>query len=136
MRSLLNSLVAGQASRLDGGFTLLESVSAMMISGIGLVSAFGLTMFLFHAGSWSDRIQLATFAGESLFEELQGVPYDALQSGSDSFHGYLRQWTVTSNDHYQIIDVVVSWDGTERGLRRISLQSLISDPDTQGFQIE
>jgi prepilin-type N-terminal cleavage/methylation domain-containing protein len=114
------------------GFTLLEVLSALMISSAALTASLSLTVYLFQSGAWSDHLQEAKFAGESLFEELSGEPYDDLIPGNDTFHGYGRNWTVTSNDHYQIVDVTVSWDGTEGGNKRISMQWLVTDPEVEG----
>ncbi len=104
-----------------------------MVASIGLLGSFNLSMYLLRAGQWADRRQEATLAGESLLEELRSIPYAELMSDFDTFHGYDRAWVVSSYDHYQVIDVDVTWDGIEGGGHRVAMQTLLTDPDTKGI---
>ena len=114
------------------GFTLLEVMSSLMVASIGLMGSFNLSMYLLRAGRWADRRQEATLAAESFLEEIRSIPYDELVSDDDTFHGCRRQWTVSEFDHYQVIDIVVTWDGVEGGSHRLAMQTLLTDPNTKG----
>jgi len=117
------------------GFTLLEVMNSLMICAMGLAGSFNLSLYLLRSGQWADNLQEATLAGKALFESMQAVPYQDLAGGEDAYYGVVRRWTVTSNDHCQVVDAVVEWQAVSGGTRSLPIQTVFNDPDRPGAMI-
>lgn len=123
------------SSNRGDGFTLLEVINALMIASIGMAGSFSLSLYLLRSAQWADNLQEATLAGKALLESLQAVEYEDLADGQDVYYGLVRRWTVTSNDHYQVVEVLVEWEAISGGTRQLPMQTLFNDPDHPGVTI-
>jgi len=81
----------------DSGFTLIETVIAMLVLTIGLLGMAALSISVMQGNKSSNRISTATALAQDKMEELRGLGYDNLpgsDSGDIDINGLSYSWDV------------------------------------------
>jgi type IV pilus assembly protein PilV len=104
----------------DSGFTLVEVLIAMFLLVTALLGTAAVTATVIQGNSFSNRMTEATTLAQDKMEELRGMSYDDMTSGSDTCDTlYTRTWTVTTDspatDTATVeVEVVFPWKGENR----------------------
>ena len=110
------------------GFTLLETVIALLILAFALLALAGLMVTTTRNNSAGGQLtEAATFAQDKL-EEFRAVSWDSILAGNDQKKGsnglnYQRNWNVvTSADgNLKTVALTISWtDRTSHSIRILS----------------
>lgn len=100
------------------GFTLVEVMVALAVSGVGLAGVAALSMSSAYGTSYARHATEATILAEDQLERLLGRPGAQLASGADQVDaqgvatttgGFTRTWTVTWNGDLAHLAVTVAW---------------------------
>ncbi len=84
-------------NRRDSGFTLIETVIALLVLTIGLLGMAALSISVMQGNKSSNRISTATAVAQDKMEELRGLGYDNLpasDSGDIDINGLSYSWDV------------------------------------------
>ena len=84
-------------NRRDSGFTLIETVIALLVLTIGLLGMAALSISVMQGNKSSNRISTATALAQDKMEELRGLGYGSLpgsDSGDIDINGLSYSWDV------------------------------------------
>ena len=104
--------------RATAGFTLLEVLIALVVTGIGLTGIAALTVSNAHGVRYARHATEATILAEDQLERMNTWPAAQLVSGADQVDaqglavangGYARGWTVQQEGNLAHIALAVSW---------------------------
>jgi prepilin-type N-terminal cleavage/methylation domain-containing protein len=113
----------------SGGFTLIETLIALIILSFALLALAGLMVTTTKNNSAGGHMTEATTFAQDILEELRATPIDKILSGNDQktgSHGiqYGRSWTVSPNVtgvNLKTITITVAWtDKYNHSIRIIS----------------
>ncbi len=125
----------------SGGFTLIETLVALLILAFALLALAGLMATTTRNNSFGGRMtEAATFA-QSKLEELQAMPTDSILSGNDQTKGsgtpgiqYVRSWNVVTttnlDEKWVKKDITLTINWTDTYNRSITVVSVIRRPLT------
>jgi prepilin-type N-terminal cleavage/methylation domain-containing protein len=115
-----------------GGFTIIEVIIAMVILTIGVLGLAGTTAFFVRQVTQSDLMTERSAAFQTIVDRLQSLPYDSVQSGSDSVGIYAVDWTSVNNgSQFKTVTIVTTGPGT-RGAPPMNNPQVV---DTFTFQV-
>jgi len=119
----------GKGSR---GFSLVETMIAITVIGIGVLSLASLFPLSMRKVTRGDLESRATFHAQARLEEMKRTPWTALvnAAGADTVETvFFRSWTVQEDapvNGMKTVSVAVNWtDG--QGPRSVSVSSFLSD---------
>ena len=113
----------------SGGFTLIETLIALIILSFALLALAGLMVTTTKNNSAGGHMTEATTFAQDILEGLRATPIDMIRTGSDQktgSHGiqYGRSWTVDPNVtgvNLKTITITVAWtDKYNHSIRIIS----------------
>jgi prepilin-type N-terminal cleavage/methylation domain-containing protein len=119
------------------GFTLIEALVALLVLSGGLIALSQLQIRALEASSATKAQTTAVNLAEYKLEELRGLDFAQLQSGSDqpdagagSNATFVRQWTVNAgaSANLKVVSVTTLWSDADGRARSVSLTSLIARP--------
>ena len=79
----------------DGGFSLVETIVALLIFTFGVMSLASATAHIVRQTTLADLLTERSVAFQTAIDRIQSLPYDSVVSGSDSVGVFELQWTVT-----------------------------------------
>lgn len=114
------------------GFTFIEVLQAMALSGIGLLALSSLTVATIHADAKARRMTTAATLAQDKMEELRSLAYTAVAEGSDEateagVH-YSRAWAVCTDcpiKGTKEIALNVQWP--EQVTEKVTLDTIITE---------
>lgn len=101
--------------RPDAGFSLVEVIVAFMILAVGVLGLAGTTAIVVRQVTASDLATKRAAALMTTIEQLRGMPYNSVQSGSDSVGVFQVAWTSTTQTRSKLIRVVTVGPGMKPG---------------------
>ena len=115
------------------GFTLVETLVAVVIFTVALLGIAGLTVVIIRGNTFSNMVTTATVLAQDKLEELRQTDYSALGSGSETTIRnaivYTRRWDVTANTpttSMTTIAVTITWQVPGKQPRQVVLQTIRS----------
>lgn len=115
-----------------GGFTLIEVLVALAVTGIGLAGITAMASINAHGSSYARHASEATILAEDKLEMLRVSPVARLTAGTDvvdaqgrpgSADDFTRTWTLTADGALVRIGVTVTWPDID-GARTLSLAAV------------
>ncbi len=104
----------------EGGFTLLEVMTSMLIMSFSLLMLLHLAMIALDGNKWASGTTSSTQLLQAKLEELRGTATPA--SGIDTVSGIIRNWTVSNaGSHLRQVDIVAT---DMNNLNRVQTYSL------------
>lgn len=115
----------------ETGFTLIEVLIAMFLLVTALLGTAAVTTTVINGNAFSNRMTLATTLAQDKMEELLGMGYGSMSSGSDTQQSvYDRTWTVTPNSPAAgMTTIEVDVDFPWKGIRTVSIATLRYEPE-------
>jgi type IV pilus assembly protein PilV len=110
------------AISIEGGFTLVEIMIALVVLSVGLVALAGLQISAIRGNAFSKRMTTAVSIANARIEQIKSTSYANIQSESStqvtaSNMTFTRQVTVTNNSplsNTKTVNVTVTWsDGSK-----------------------
>jgi Tfp pilus assembly protein PilV len=132
----------------EGGFTIVESLVALLIMTFGMLAISGMQMTLSHNSDTARHRTEATRLANEKMEELRSftdittgtITWNGLADGTDVITTnatYTRTWSLagTLTDAFRPVSVAVAWIDRSGETNGITLNSVISktDPSDVGF---
>lgn len=77
------------------GFSMVEVIIAILILTIGVLGLAGSTAYIVRQVTFSDLLTERSVAFQTVVDQLQSLPYDSVQDGSDSIGVFSIWWQVT-----------------------------------------
>jgi prepilin-type N-terminal cleavage/methylation domain-containing protein len=81
----------------QGGFSLVEVVIALMVLSVGVLGMAGATGQIVRQITLADLITERSIAFQTIVERIQSVPYDSVDTGSDSIGIFEITWSSVVN---------------------------------------
>jgi prepilin-type N-terminal cleavage/methylation domain-containing protein len=91
------------------GFTLVEVMIALFLVVLGLTSAAMFFGSMSRAALFTEHTVTATGLAQAKLEELVELPYSSMLSGEDSVLAFHRNWDITPDASWTVIEAHVSW---------------------------
>ena len=113
----------------SSGFTLIEVMIAVLVLVVGLLGVAGVATTVINGNTFGKEITTATTLAQDKMEELKGMRYSNIASGSDTQGSmYTRIWTSTSDSPaagMKTIEVMVQfpWKGTTHN---VTLKTIVA----------
>lgn len=119
------------------GFTLVEALVAMLVTGIGMAGTMSLVFWMVRAHGWSGNMTAALNHGQDKLESFRNVPYDQIGSGSDAAGHFTRTWTINRSafDRYRTVELEVVWTRPNDAVSKVAMKSLTSNPAMPGADL-
>ena len=109
------------------GFTLVEVLIAIFVLAVALLAMAQMQIMAIRGNTFANKTTTAVTLAQDKLEELRGLSYSSVVSGSDSSGAYTREWTVdddTPTTGLKTVAIDVSWqDATSR---QVSLDTIMS----------
>ncbi len=110
------------------GFTLIETLIALLILAFALLALAGLMVTTTRNNSFGGHMTEAATLAQDKLEELRATPFDSIVSYHDTMTGsqgihYSRNWTVALNPagNLKTITLTIAWsDNYNHSIRMIS----------------
>ena len=95
----LSGAVAQRSRRPSGhgGFSLIEVVIALMVLTVGVLGMAGSTGQIVRQVTLADLITERSIAFQTIVERMQSLPYDSVDTGSDSIGIFEVTWSSVAN---------------------------------------
>ena len=95
----LSGAVAQRSRRPSGygGFSLIEVVIALMVLTVGVLGMAGSTGQIVRQVTLADLITERSIAFQTIVERMQSLPYDSVDTGSDSIGIFEVTWSSLAN---------------------------------------
>lgn len=93
------------------GFTLIEVVVAVVVLTVGLLGLAATTGWVVRQTTLSEVTTERGFALQTVVEELQAKPFDAVASDSRTVGHFSVTWTVTQSGDEKEVEVVTNGPG-------------------------
>lgn len=124
-------------NRRDSGFTLIETVIALLVLTIGLLGTAALAISVMQGNNDSRQISTATALAQDKMEEIRGLGYQGVidndPSGTESIevdsHTYRRDVVMNVDSPAQFMNtltVTVYWDLDDLSHNRVENKMVIS----------
>ena len=98
------------------GFTMVEVVIAMLILSIGVVGLAGATAQIVRQVTLADLMTERSVAFQTIIDRLQSLPYDSVNTGSDSVGIYAIRWSsVNDGAQSKIVTLITAGPGISTG---------------------
>lgn len=113
--------------RENRGFTLVEIMIAIFILSFALLVMAQMQIMAIRGNAFANKTTTAVTRAQDMIEQLKGLSYNLVVSGSDSSGVYTRTWTVqddTPANDLKTVTVNVSWQDTSS--HQVSLDTIIS----------
>jgi Tfp pilus assembly protein PilV len=117
------------------GFALIEALIALLILSGGLIALSHLQIRMLKASGETQAQTTAVHLAEHKLEELRGLAFEELRSGSDqplaqpghSAH-FSRRWTIGQGgtETLRTVAVTTTWEDAEGVARSVTLSTLIA----------
>lgn len=115
------------------GFTLVETLVAVVIFTVGLLGIAGLTLVIIRGNTFSNMVTTATVLAQDKLEDLRHTDYSALSSGSETTTqnhiAYTRRWDITANTpaaSMTTINVTITWQVPGKQPHQVVLRTIRS----------
>ena len=111
------------------GFTIVETIVAIMVLGVGLLGMAGTAAYVASQMGTGNRQAVAANVAQAVLDSLTARPCAGLVSGSDSVRTIAVAWTVTDSNDAKYVRQSVKFN-TGKGVRRtVSFNSMITCRD-------
>ena len=96
--------------RLNGqsGFSLLELVIALTILAVGTLAMASTTLYAVRSVTLADLATERTAARQSAVENLMALPFDSIDTGTDTQGIFSVEWSVTDFGEWKSISLVTA----------------------------
>jgi prepilin-type N-terminal cleavage/methylation domain-containing protein len=120
------------------GFTLIETLIALVILAIALLALAGLMVTTTRNNSFGSHVTEASTFAQGTLETLRVARWTDIVSGNDTITGgngisYNRVWTVTTqppspNDVLRVVTIAVNWSDTKNHSITIGPYNIMKPP--------
>ena len=119
------------------GFSLVETVIATLVVGIGIAGVTGLVFWMVRANGWGGNMTTALTLGQDRLEGFRTTSYGQITDGSDTVGPFMRTWTITNNtsNRHKIVELEVGWIRPNDAVSKVVMQSLTSNPAVPGVDL-
>lgn len=127
----------------NAGFTLLESLLALVILSLGLLALARLQISGLQGNAWSRDMTTAVAIAEEKTEQLRNTPFTNIQAESAtqvtvSNRNFTKAVTVTDDapdgltGTTKTVRVIVSWQDSKRKTHTVQIATIIAQPLAAG----
>ena len=92
----------------QSGFSLLELVIALTILAVGTLAMASTTLYAVRSVTLADLATERTAARQSAVENLMALPFDSIDTGTDSQGIFSVEWSVTDFGEWKSISLVTA----------------------------
>jgi Tfp pilus assembly protein PilV len=115
--------------RSQRGFTTIEVLQACALSSVAMVGLSSLLFTTMHGNIHARDVTAAANVAQAKIEELRGISYALVASGSDSVTSagtsYTRTWTISTGPTAGTKEVLVSVSGLYQQAGAVKLRTII-----------
>lgn len=110
--------------RSEGGFTLLEVLTSMLIMSFSLLLLLHLGMIALDGNKWASGTTTCTQLLQEKLEHLRNMPNPV--SGMDTVGEYMRRWTVaTAGNHLRRVSITATWQAPNKVTESYTINTLM-----------
>ena len=110
------------------GSSLTEAIMALFLMSIAFLGVYSLGSGLLRMDDFSRRVAEATAICGDKIEDLLGLDFADVNSGTDNVDIFVRKWRVTTNGLWRAknVTVTVSWQTLDGASQDIVLRTVIN----------
>ncbi len=108
----------------SSGFTLTEVMIALFIVVLGLTSAALFFGSMSRAALFTENTVTATGLAQAKLEELVEQTYSGMLSGQDSILAFHRNWEITPETSWTVVDAHVTWRDISGETQTVALTTI------------
>jgi prepilin-type N-terminal cleavage/methylation domain-containing protein len=97
------------------GFSMVEVIIAMVILAVGVLGLAGTTAYIVRNVTYADLMTERAAAFQTIVDRIQSLPFDSVESGSDSVGIFAVTWSSTlDGPQNKIVEIVTVGPGVLR----------------------